>query len=133
MKHPRINSAFTIVAIFLFLGTLTAGAQRLNVWKGGTPGHETDWNYFKNWTLGKTPNEFDRVLIPDVSTTTRAYPVVSNAGVEISSLEIQTGATVTIKPNAWIQTDVFENSGECKGCNKRLKVRETGTAVAVAH
>lgn len=136
MKYPMIKTASAITTLLICFFASTSSAQRLNTWRGGTPGHETDWNYFKNWSLGKTPDAFDRVLIPDVSSTTRMYPVISNTGVEISSLEIQPGATITILPNAWIQTDAFESAGICNGCNKRLKVYDEsgkGNGVAAAH
>lgn len=128
-----IKPASVIATLLICFFASTSSAQRLNTWKGGTPGHETDWNYFKNWSLGKTPDAFDRVLIPDLSTTTRAYPVISNTGVEISYLEIQSGAMITILPSAWVQTETFESTGTCIGCNKRLKVKEGGSDVAVAH
>lgn len=55
---------------FFALFSISAAAQKTNVWQGGAAGHETDWSFFKNWRAGKVPNEFDLVIIPDVSTST---------------------------------------------------------------
>jgi hypothetical protein len=54
-------------ALFLLANLSSLQAQTTNVWKGGFPGHETDWYQNRNWSLGKTPDVFDRVIIPDRS------------------------------------------------------------------
>ena len=99
---------------------VSANAQNANVWKGGFPGHENDWNCYKNWSLGKTPDVFDKVIIPDVSTTTCSYPVIYSSEVEITSLEIQSGAMLTLKGFARILTENFTLQGTCKGCELRI-------------
>jgi len=48
------------------LFSMVASAQKINVWRGGAPGHETDWSFFKNWSAGKVPSEFDHVIIPNM-------------------------------------------------------------------
>lgn len=70
-------------------------AQKTATWKGGTPGHETQWQCPKNWKGNTVPNEFSNVLIPDVSTAGMAYPVVNNA-VEINALRLEGNAMITV-------------------------------------
>jgi hypothetical protein len=113
------NSIF-FALIAMLVTTVSANAQITNVWEGGFPGRENDWNCPKNWSLGKTPDVFDYVIIPDVSTTTRRYPVVSAAEVEVASLEVQPGATLTLGKYARILAEKFSCEGTCKGCELRV-------------
>jgi hypothetical protein len=116
-----------IISTLIFIIALTAAvnAQITNVWKGGFPGHETDWNQNKNWSLGKTPDVFDRVIIPDVSTSTLKYPVVKEGEIEVLSLEIRAGASLTLLHSARILADEFACLGACKGCEGRIVVEST--------
>ena len=111
----------TIFALCFFtLFSITLPAQITNVWKGGSPGHENDWHYYKNWSLGKTPDVFDAVIIPDVSTTTNRYPVVSSGQIEVQSLDIQSGASLQLCRSASILTEIFVCNGACAGCGMRV-------------
>jgi hypothetical protein len=93
-----------------------------NVWKGGFPGHETDWNQNRNWSLGKTPDVFDRVIIPHVSTSTLKYPIVKEGEIEVQSLEVRAGASLTLLRPVRIMVDEFVCNGTCKGCEWRVFV-----------
>jgi len=117
---------FTFFTALLLLANLSSlHAQTTNVWKGGFPGHETDWNHHRNWSLGKTPDGFDRVIIQDVSTSTLKYPVVKDGEIEVLSLEVRTGASLTLLPSAHILTDKFVCQGTCNGCQNRILVKST--------
>jgi hypothetical protein len=109
--------SITLFSTLLLLANLSSlQAQTTNVWKGGFPGHETDWNQNRNWSRGKTPDVFDRVIIPDVSTSTLKYPVVMEGDIEVLSLEIQAGASLTVLRSAHVTTGEFVCNGTCKGC-----------------
>ncbi len=110
----------------------TLSAQTTNTWKGGAPGHETDWYFPKNWSAAKTPDEFDRVLIPDVSSTTRRYPIIRSGEVEVRSLEVLSGAMLTLLAPARLLTAEFECLGQCKGCSVRIWVEGTTKAATAA-
>jgi hypothetical protein len=122
MKNAILSIAF---ATFLLTLGSSLSAQTVNTWKGGAPGHETDWHFYKNWSLGKTPDEFQKVIIPDVSTTTQRYPVLRSGEVETGSLEIRPNAQLTLKGNACLLTENLENSGGCIGCEGRVQVKGT--------
>jgi hypothetical protein len=111
---------FTTLLLIANLSSLQA--QKTNIWKGGAPGHANDWHYYKNWSAGKTPDVFDRVIIPDVSTSTMKYPIVTKGEIEVLSLEVQSGASLTVFPSARIVTDGFVCNGICKGCEWRVLI-----------
>jgi hypothetical protein len=62
-----------------------------NTWVGTT---STNWSTGTNWTAGHAPTATEDALIPDVSAGSNNFPVLS-ANVEIKTLEIASGATVT--------------------------------------
>lgn len=94
-----MNKSIAIIALF-FLVNLSAHAQKTATWKGGTPGRKSDWNCPSNWKDGRVPNEFSAVVIPDVSTSTFAYPVIDEGEIEVQSLYTAPGARLTIKNKA---------------------------------
>lgn len=91
-----------VLAIFALLCLIcgAANAQKNATWKGGTPGKPSDWNCATNWKEGRVPNEFSNVVIPDVSTSTWAYPVIENGVVEIFSLQCAPNARLDTRGNA---------------------------------
>ena len=111
---------FPLSLFILFSMVASASAQKTNVWHGGTPGHETDWSFFKNWSTGRTPSEFDYVIIPDVSTSTNDYPVIRTGEVVVLGLEIHSGAMLTLLPKARLMAEDIQVSGICNGCEQRL-------------
>lgn len=70
-------------------------AQKTVIWKGGTPGRETQWQCPKNWSGNNVPSEFSNVTIPDVSTSGMNYPVLNDVA-EINSLRLEGNAVLTI-------------------------------------
>lgn len=94
------NTIFFSACIAFFLASFTLGAQKTATWKGGAPGHATDWNYPANWKEGRVPNEFSSVIIPDVSTSTFSNPVLQGEAVEIGSLQIYSGGKLKIGKSA---------------------------------
>ena len=127
MKHITF---FTALLLLANLSSLQA--QTTNVWKGGFPGHENEWNQNRNWSLGKTPDVFDRVIIQDVSTSTQKYPIIKEGEIEVLSLEVRSGASLTLLHSARILADEFVCKGTCKGCEYRVLVegvKTTATAL----
>ncbi len=119
MKRNTIFFSLFFTLVFICCANALS-AQIVNTWKGGAPGHESDWAYYKNWSRGRTPNEFDRVVIPDVSTSTRSFPVIRSGNVEVLSLEVQAGASLTLLSVARLLTNEFECAGVCIGCEVRV-------------
>lgn len=91
---------FATVFTLVFGTALSLDAQKTNTWKGGTPGRTSDWYCATNWSTGAVPNEFSNVVIPDVSSTTLAPPVLQKGKVEINALLLHSGACLTIGPAA---------------------------------
>jgi len=100
MNH-RISSASlsTVCTVFLLTLCLNAFAQKTVVWKGGTPGQETNWYCAKNWSPQTVPDAFSDVVIPDVSATTRALPEIRGGEVEVNRLTIAYNAGLALGQN----------------------------------
>ncbi len=117
MKLTTIISALAFFALSL----TSLRAQTVNTWKGGFPGHESDWAFSKNWSLGHAPSEFDRVVIPDMSANARKFPVVRTGTIELAGLAIESNASLTLLSDVKILlTGDFQNMGSCNGCDARL-------------
>ena len=90
--------------LFVLILTITAvtysTAQNTVTWLGGTPGNETNWNEAKNWSNQRVPNVFSNVWISDVSTRTRALPVIEAGTVELNTLTVESLAALTVQQNA---------------------------------
>lgn len=98
----QATKCFALFSFFFF--TLSLSAQ--NIWKGGTPGAETDWMQPRNWSQGQVPDWTDAsVIIPDVSSRTRAFPVIKSTVPDISYLSIEGGAQVKIETTGSITID----------------------------
>lgn len=94
-------SRFCAITLFLIVGFQASPfAQKTTTWKGGAPGRSTDWNCAANWKEGRIPDEFSRVIIPDVSCNTFSYPVIQTGEVEVLSLSCAPTAKLTIHKNA---------------------------------
>ena len=70
---------------------LTNYSSTKNTWSGVI---NTDWNNGGNWTAGHAPLTTEDVMIPDVSSGSNITPLLTS-DVEIKTLEIASGATVT--------------------------------------
>jgi len=111
MKNLNIIASFIVV--FCCFSLCNVYAQRTNTWIGGSPGHETDWNYYKNWSLNDVPDWTDDVIIPDVSSSTHHYPVIKEIEAEINSLTINPKANlhVTAKASLVVLSEESYNHG----------------------
>ncbi|HOY08258.1 MAG TPA: hypothetical protein PLO67_22775 [Saprospiraceae bacterium] len=94
-----MKNALVLTAL-LTLTSLSLQAQKIATWKGGAPGHATEWNYPANWKENRVPNEFSQVIIPDVSASTFSNPVLDGEVVEIWSLQMFSGASLRIGKSA---------------------------------
>ena len=91
---------FLLSMSLLFLVSTSFTQNDVN-WIGGTPGLENAWNEPRNWSKYRVPDAFSDVIIPDVSTTTRAYPhIPQGMVVELSSLLITSGANLSLEQGA---------------------------------
>ncbi len=91
----------TLFTAILTILTITIFAQNTVSWLGGTPGRETTWNEARNWSNYQVPDLFSNVLIADVSTTTRSYPLIKNGAiVELNSISIESDAKLCVEEGA---------------------------------
>jgi hypothetical protein len=92
-----MKTMMMILMIVLFAETMTS--QTTSRWNGNTPGHERDWFLAANWSNNRVPDEFSDVIIPVDISIDRNYPVINGGTttVEINSLSIWPGATITLK------------------------------------
>ena len=84
-----------IITIFVLLTTTSFHAQTIFIWKGGTPGHETNWNEPRNWDKYHVPDASSHVIIPGHQTGHNAQPQI-NQRVEIASIEIHASGTLMV-------------------------------------
>jgi hypothetical protein len=123
MKKPNVQiaSLFLLAAFLLLAGTVSA--QKTNTWKGGKPGHPNAWNCAQNWSLNTVPNEFQDVMIPDVSSGFNQYPIIDDTENTVRSLTISANAQLTILPTGKLLVIGFEdgtgliNQGKIFGIN----------------
>lgn len=87
----------TLLIFFIAIAATNSFAQVTLIWIGNTPGHEQDWNCSTNWSKNRLPDEFTDVVIPVDNTITNNYPVFKSGDVEINSLCIWSGASLTMK------------------------------------
>jgi len=93
----------SILFVLLTLSLTSLKAQ--NIWCGGTPGNETNWNIAKNWSENRVPDWTKEVIIPDVSTCSGYYPIIDSEVELIAYLEIQSNACLTILPKGKLIID----------------------------
>ena len=82
--------------MFLLGNASFCEAQKINFWKGGTPGQEANWSCAKNWSTNQVPDAFQNVIIPDVTSGSGVYPTIKDSGQEVNALILESGATVQI-------------------------------------
>ena len=102
MKQLLVFSAIGLAALFLIAPCLHA--QRTVYWKGGTPGSESNWNVPGNWSHGAVPDAFCDVVIPDVSTRTGVYPVLSQK-VVVNNLTLESGAALVVQTGGRLEVE----------------------------
>ncbi len=86
----------TLVSIAICFGYLTTNAQIPTTWLSGHPGQETAWHCPKNWNTQHTPDAFNNVFIPDVSTQSGHFPVIESDAGTVNALTLESGAQLTI-------------------------------------
>ncbi|MBK7335060.1 MAG: hypothetical protein IPJ00_02375 [Saprospirales bacterium] len=96
MKAQSLVVSGLFSSLLVLSLSLPVFSQTLNFWIGGAPGLEREWNCPKNWSAYKVPNEFSSVVIPDVSTGSRSYPVIYSGVLEIYSLDLTSNASLEI-------------------------------------
>ena len=107
MKNSILSIAATLTLILGFGTSLSA--QTIITWKGGAPGQEQNWNCPKNWSSYRVPDSFTDVVIPDVSTTSLAAPIISTGVFEVNSILLQSNANMTIEKGAQLVVYNAEN------------------------
>jgi len=100
MEMTTFNALKMILVILVLLPLNALVSQNITTWIGGAPGMESHWDCHKNWSNYKVPDEFSNVVIPDVSSTSLATPVIKMGVVEVNSLLIQKGAMLSIGSEA---------------------------------
>ncbi len=101
MKTPII-----ILTSFLFVFLTNTNSIAQNYWLGGFPGQETEWNQPRNWSENRVPDlSQDAIIIPNVSTESGYFPVLKNEVPSIASLEIQSGASLSILKEGKLSID----------------------------
>jgi hypothetical protein len=118
MKNTILATAAFAALSICFANTLSAQAKV--TWKGGTPGQPNAWNCPKNWSNHRVPDEFSDVVIPEVSSTTLAAPVIKSGQFEVNSIQLQPNAQLTIGAGAQLLVYSIGNGLE-KGEGLRLK------------
>ncbi|MCB9314897.1 MAG: hypothetical protein H6569_02040 [Lewinellaceae bacterium] len=114
MKNASILFAATLA---LFLGfNISLNAQKTTTWKGGAPGRAQDWNCPKNWSDGRVPDTFSDVVIPDVSTTSFAAPIIKNGAFEVNSLRLLANATLRVERSGQLAVlNDFDDNMDTRG------------------
>ncbi len=87
-----------LVVLLALICTLPLAAQ--SIWKGGFPGQEDNWFCARNWSDNRIPDDLDNVVIPDCSTKGNHYPVISKKEARVQSLDLNSGAKLTIQSGA---------------------------------
>ncbi|MCB9286171.1 MAG: hypothetical protein H6560_02560 [Lewinellaceae bacterium] len=98
----------TLLSLVVAFGVIMAANSTLvaqNVWRGGTPGQEQEWNNPRNWSQNRVPDIDDIVLIPNTESRGGFYPVISKDAGPIYYLEVQGGATLSVTTNGKLMID----------------------------
>lgn len=98
----------TLAILLLSLLSTATIAQQTVIWKGGTPGKETSWNEARNWSNYQVPDEDTDVVIKALHTGHHAQPVIDGR-VEVRSIELHTGTSLTIKEKGKLLIDGAED------------------------
>ena len=98
-----------VLLVALFFAT-TIFAQHQIEWVGGFPGQPNNWNCPKNWSSHRVPDAFDDVTIPDLTSTTMAYPIIDAEVEPIGSLTIASPASLTLTKNGTLEIGVETES-----------------------
>lgn len=121
----KITISVILLACMVYSTALFS--QRTLIWKGGAPGQETQWQCPRNWSGNHIPDEFSDVTIPDVSTSSKAYPVLKDVA-GINSLRVESNAMLTITPEGQltVYNDIFVLQEERLRIKGELRVLNGG-------
>jgi hypothetical protein len=100
----------TLVCTAICFGYLTISAQIATTWLGGHPGQETAWSCPKNWNTQHTPDAFNNVFIPDVSSQSGHFPVIESDAGTVNALTLESGAQLTITQSGSLAVEMAECS-----------------------
>jgi hypothetical protein len=100
LKTVVMKTKSIIAPSFLLISLLclsSASAQKETRWIGGHPGQETAWNCPQNWSGDRVPDEFSKVIIEDVPSTSLYHPVIRSGNVAVHSLVIESNSMLTVE------------------------------------
>ena len=98
-----MRTLFTFVALIAL--PLFLNAQKTVIWRGGAPGQETDWTVGKNWSTNHMPWTDDIVIIPNLDTQGRSYPVINSRVPRIGAMVIHDKAKLILTDDAILEID----------------------------
>ncbi len=104
-----MKQVFAILTFTLLYGLFspeTAQAQKLNVWKGGQPGRQADWNCPRNWSLGIVPDQTCVAVIEQNFQSGANYPVISTPVELVRYLMLLPGAQLEIGPRGRLEVEL---------------------------
>lgn len=99
----------TVMLLLLSLLVTTGFSQVASIWKGNTPGHESQWDCPSNWSTNRVPDEFTDVIIQMDNSSKNKYPVLQMHQIEINSLSIWPGACIVVKQGTMCIMDPGKN------------------------
>ncbi|MBP7240133.1 MAG: hypothetical protein KBA14_07890 [Saprospiraceae bacterium] len=132
MKSTNLPKAQWILTLLGILIAFSGFSQKSITWKGGTPGMKNDWYCPQNWSTTSLPDEFSDVIIPDVSTSTLAFPEIKSGEIEINSLMMHSNTLLMIGEDATLMvTGNIEGLTAAKlpGAGRLLRVESTLSVV----
>jgi len=98
-----------MLILLLVMITANSFAQITSIWKGNTPGHESQWECPSNWSNNRVPDEFTDVIIQVDISNDYHYPVFNMSETEINSLRIWPGAYLHLKSGNLFILDAASN------------------------
>ena len=93
---------------------------------------KNDWYCPQNWSTTSLPDEFSDVIIPDVSTSTLAFPEIKSGEIEINSLMMHSNTLLMIGEDATLMvTGNIEGLTAAKlpGAGRLLRMESTLSVV----
>ena len=106
-----MKQVFAILTFTLLYGLFspeTAQAQKLNVWKGGQPGRQADWNCPRNWSLGIVPDQTCVAVIEQNFQSGANYPVISTPVELVRYLMLLPGTQLEIGPRGHLEVELSD-------------------------
>lgn len=120
-----MNPKIMYLILLICLETTWVSGQIWTVWKGGTPGKESDWFCDRNWSTSHIPDEFSIVVIPDVSSTSLHYPKIKDGEAMALSLDVKPSSKLIIDKSG--RLIVFEHIIS----NSKNNIANLGTIVLI--